>query len=370
MIALWILIALITAAALALLLFPLFRRPADQPGRTDFDATVYREQLKEVERDLGRGLLSGAEATAARTEIQRRLLAVREAANAKASGAAASPAASRLGLSAVIAVAVPVGAVALYLHLGQPGIPDFPLAARKAPAPAVAAGGRGDMEELASRLAERLAQSPDDIKGWLLLARTYKTLQNYQGAAKAYRRALRIDNRPGISVDYAEVLMLLADGAVTAEGREIFRRVRASDPFNPKARYYLGMDKARQGDLRGALRDWVDLVTVSADQAPWLDLVRRQIDSTAEEAGVDPASIKPTAEALDLAKSLAKLETAAPMPDRQQIEAIRAMAEKLAAKLADRPGDAEGWSRLARAYETLGETEKASQALKRAAAKK
>jgi cytochrome c-type biogenesis protein CcmH len=368
MIALWILIALITAAALALLLFPLFRRPADQPDRTDFDATVYREQLKEVELDLGRGLLSGAEATAARTEIQRRLLAVREAAEAKASGAAASPAASRLGLSAVIAVAVPVGAVALYLHLGQPGIPDFPLAARKAPA--VAAGGRGDMEELASRLAERLAQSPDDIKGWLLLARTYKTLQNYQGAAEAYRRALQIDNRPGISVDYAEVLMLLADGAVTAEGREIFRRVRASDPFNPKARYYLGMDKAQQGDVRGALRDWVDLVTVSADQVPWLDLVRRQIDSMAEEAGIDPASIKPTAEALDLAKSLAKLETAAPMPDRQQIEAIRAMAEKLAAKLADRPGDAEGWSRLARAYETLGETEKASRALKRAAAKK
>ncbi|MEE9543991.1 MAG: hypothetical protein V3V55_00140, partial [Rhodospirillales bacterium] len=87
------------------------------------------------------------------------------------------------------------------------------------------------------------------------------------------------------------------------------------------------------------------------------------------EAGVDPASIKPTAEALELAKSLAKLETAAPMPDRQQIEAIRAMVEKLAAKLADRPDDAEGWSRLARAYEVLGETEKALQARKRAAAK-
>ncbi len=368
MTALWILIALITAAALALLLFPLFRRPADEPGRADFDATVYREQLKEVALDLGRGLLSGAEATAARTEIQRRLLAVRETADAIASGAAASPAAGRRGLIVIIAVAVPVGAVALYLHLGQPGIPDFPFAARKAPA--AAAGASGDVEELASQLAERLAQSPDDIKGWLLLARTYKTLQNYQGAAEAYRRALRIDNRPGISVDYAEVLMLLAGGAVTAEGREIFQRVRASDPFNPKARYYLGMDKARQGDVRGALRDWVDLVTVSADQAPWLDLVRRQIDSTAEEAGVDPASIKPTAEALELAKSLAKLETAAPMPDRQQIEAIRAMVEKLAAKLADRPDDAEGWSRLARAYEALGETEKALQARKRAAAKK
>ncbi len=302
MIALWILIALITAAALVLLLYPLLRRPDDQPDRADFDATIYREQLNEVELDLGRGLLSDAEASAARTEIQRRLLSLGETAGA----ATASPAAASRGLIVFIAVALPVSAVALYLHLGQPGIPDFPFAARKAPA---ADAGRGEMEDLASQLAERLAENPGDIKGWLLLARTYKSMENYQGAAEAYRRALKIDNRPGVSVDYAEVLMLLAGGAVTAEGRQIFQRVLDTHPFNPKARYYLGMDKARQGDARGALQDWVDLMAVSADQAPWLDMVRSQIKSTAMEAGLDPASIKPTAGALKLAESRTKSET-------------------------------------------------------------
>ncbi|HJN23048.1 MAG TPA: c-type cytochrome biogenesis protein CcmI [Rhodospirillales bacterium] len=368
MIALWILIALITVVALALLLFPLFRRPAAESGGTDFDVSLYREQLKEVELDLGRGLLSDAEAAAAKMEIQRRTLAASETAGAKPSKATPPPAAAGRGVSVFIAITLPVGAVALYLQLGQPRIPDFPFAARKAPA--AAGQERGDMEELAGRLAERLARDPDDVKGWLLLARTYKTVENYQGAAEAYRRALQIDNRPGISVDHAEVLMLLAGGAITTEGREIFQRVRATDPFNPKARYYLGIDKARQGDARGALQDWVDLVAVSDDQAPWLDLVRAQIMRTAEEAGLDPAAIKPTAQALELAESQAKSLTPPPTADRQQIEAIRAMVEKLAAKLAKRPDDMEGWSRLARAYEVLGETEKAAVARNQARAKK
>ena len=46
--------------------------------------------------------------------------------------------------------------------------------------------------------------------------------------------------------------------------------------------------------------------------------------------------------------------------DRQKM--IRSMVQRLADRLEDEPGDLEGWRRLARAYEVLGETAKAKDA--------
>ena len=41
---------------------------------------------------------------------------------------------------------------------------------------------------------------------------------------------------------------------------------------------------------------------------------------------------------------------------------IRGMVDRLAARLRDKPDDLEGWRRLARAYQVLGEAEKAREA--------
>jgi cytochrome c-type biogenesis protein CcmH len=46
---------------------------------------------------------------------------------------------------------------------------------------------------------------------------------------------------------------------------------------------------------------------------------------------------------------------------------IRGMVERLAARLEQNPNDKEGWTRLARAYDVLGETTKAEAARARAA---
>ena len=46
---------------------------------------------------------------------------------------------------------------------------------------------------------------------------------------------------------------------------------------------------------------------------------------------------------------------------------IRSMVERLAARLEQNPNDREGWTRLAHAYDVLGETEKGEAARARAA---
>ena len=64
----------LTSLALAILLVPLLLRRRADGSREAYNLRVYRDQLAEVERDLGRGLLSPEQAEAARAEIGRRIL--------------------------------------------------------------------------------------------------------------------------------------------------------------------------------------------------------------------------------------------------------------------------------------------------------
>ena len=70
---LWFVFALMTVAAIFAVLWPLSRNSAPQAGGNE--ATVYRDQLAEIDRDSAAGLIGVSEAEAARVEIGRRLLA-------------------------------------------------------------------------------------------------------------------------------------------------------------------------------------------------------------------------------------------------------------------------------------------------------
>ena len=396
MIGLWITIAVLTAVALGLLLVPLARRGrAPAPTRAAYDITVYRDQLAEVDRDLERGLFGDDQAHAARIEIQRRMLA---AGPEDGSGGTEEPARPRprgsVAVIAAIAVAVPAGAVGLYLYLGSPGAPGQPFAERGT-ATAGADAEAGDQEGLRAvvgRLAERLLRNPDDLNGWLLLARSYMTLEHYDDAANAFRRAMGLsDNRADIAAGYAEAVALGAGGPITPEVRQIFEGVFAAEPGNTKARYYLGLAKAQQGDVRGALQDWVDLRVLSPPDAPWHPVLEQQIERAARALDIDPATVEPSPGAVALAgarppfrgtapgappatspagPSRADMEAAARMSDEERAAMIRSMVKRLADRLEENPGDREGWFRLARAYEVLGEMEKAGEARARAEALK
>src|SRR5665213_1787499 len=122
---LWFVFALMTAAAVFAVLWPLGR--SGRPQNDGSETNVYKDQLAEVDRDLAGGLIASSEAEAARVEISRRLLAA-------ADNQRDPPAASSLGLrrfAAVLAlVGLPIISLAIYLPLGSPRLRDFPLAQR------------------------------------------------------------------------------------------------------------------------------------------------------------------------------------------------------------------------------------------------
>src|SRR5215208_6577297 len=76
---LWLVLALMTAAAIFVVLWPLAQGKAVASGS---DIAVYRDQLEEIERDRAAGLIGPVEAEAARVEVSRRLLAAADAPDA------------------------------------------------------------------------------------------------------------------------------------------------------------------------------------------------------------------------------------------------------------------------------------------------
>lgn len=372
---LWIAALALTAATLAFVLIPLLRRgSASVPARAEFDMAVYRDQLAEVDRDLERGLLDPEQADAARLEVNRRMLA--------AAGDQSSPRTEsswprrRLVSFVVVAALVPAAAFGLYLFLGSPNAPDQPLAARQQPVttaqPATGEAGSPpmSMEDAVARLASRLETDPGNLQGWIMLGRSYLSMERYPDAVEAYGRAFKLEpGRADVASAYGEATVAAAGGEVTSDAKEAFEVAVNRDPLDPRARYYLALHGAQQGDTEGALRGWVDLVAVSPPDSPWLRVVNQQIARAAEELGVDPASVKPSAEAKALgeaaafpAPSQADMDAAAEMSDQEREAKVRSMVERLASRLETEPDDLAGWQRLARAYEVLGEAEKAKDA--------
>src|ERR1700724_4784822 len=80
--ALWFVFALMTAAAIFAVLWPLGR--GNRPPSDGREATVYKDQLAEIDRDLAAGLIRAPEAEDARVEISRRLLAAADSERAPA----------------------------------------------------------------------------------------------------------------------------------------------------------------------------------------------------------------------------------------------------------------------------------------------
>jgi len=390
---LWGLVAAVTIITLAILIAPLVRRrAAAQAAREVYDINVYKDQLEEIDRDLDRRLMDEPQAAAARVEIKRRMLSAASKVDASQETKSGDTPSSNLVMIVVVALVLPAAALATYFHLGRPGQPDLPFAERPAPTRLAADTKNSELSSVTEQLKTRLQREPGDLRGWMLLGRSYMSLSQFSDAAEAYGRAYGLSGEDGeIGSEYAEALSLAANSVITPLAFGIFRDGLAADPFNAKARFYLAMKKAQDGDIQGALQGWIDLAALSDPDAPWMPVLSAQIARAGQEIGIDPQSMEPSPAVKILAASIPQATpqmtpvpqrsapVAGPGPSRADVEAasemssedrnamIRSMVERLANRLKDEPGDKTGWQRLERAYRVLGETAKADEAAAAAA---
>lgn len=393
---LWIGAGLLLGFVVLVLLAALLRRPKGaDAARVDYDLAVYKDQLAELDTDLIRGQIGEAEAKAAKAEIERRILALAD--GEPVDRGIPAKGAGRWITAAMVGVCVPTLSLGLYLRLGTPDYPNVPHAARNLAAEKEADQRReqaGDMAALAAKLAARLETQPDNLKGWLLLGRTYLTLEREADAVNALRRALQLaPENPDVLVELGEALVIVGDHKVGEEARGLFKKALSADARRPRPRYYLSLADAQDGNLKQALQGWVDLLTVSPADAPWRPTVATNIKNAAADLKIDPASVEPSLAAKLLGPPKTDSTTdprttaepqappvaqppmaTAPGPSREDMKAaesmsaddrvamIRAMVQRLADRLRDEPDDLAGWQRLARAYRVLGETDKARHA--------
>lgn len=369
---LWIVAALITTASVGLLLHPLLRSGGRGKGtataahRDDYDISIYRDQLEEIEKDQARGVLTATEADAARLEIQRRLLAAgrrKQTADEGRSGARKTASSKLVAL--FVLLLVPFGALSLYLWLGQPDVPSLPMAERTAEFQQ-----HTEMRQLTMRLRQRLEQNPEDPRGWELLGRAESELGEWNRAAEAYRQAAaRLEQvDPSLQSALGEAITAAGGGTVTPEAKAAFDRALAVDPEDPRARYYSGLWLQQAGRPREALDVWLELAESTSRDAPWRPLLRQRIVSVAEELQLPVAELKipEGREPQASAPAGAEAEIEAMSPEERQAF-VRSMVDGLAARLAEEPEDLDGWLRLVQARLVLGEPEEALAALRQAA---
>ncbi|MCP5365444.1 MAG: c-type cytochrome biogenesis protein CcmI [Hyphomicrobiales bacterium] len=373
----WIVGTVLTIAVIGLTFWPLRHRRGNAiPSmRTAYALRLYQDQLREIEREQSEGQISASEAEAIRTEIKRRILKLEaDAAKHTTEGRPVSTSAS-LVVTIVLAIGLPAGAVSLYLHLGAPEMADQPFAERHPQAEQLASHLTPEQREYlnksAALLQQRLSKNDKDPEAWRLLGLTYRALGDAPAAVSALRRAYDLsEGSPEVAADYGELLVAVAGGRVIEEAASAFESALRGNADEPRARYYLALRRAQLGDVQGALQAWNDLIAVSPADAPWLPQVRSQVARASAALGLVPPdeATKPQQQmgARKPQPSQEEINKAAAMTEEERQAMIRAMVDGLAARLEQNPDDREGWLRLARAYDVLGEVERAEKARARA----
>ena len=346
---LWVIIAFLTAGAILAVLVPLSRASAadDADARS---ARVYRDQLKELDRDKADGRISAGEADAARAEIARRLIAADSKARARSERSDNDGGVAARRLIAVLALlGIPILALSLYLWLGSPTLPGAPLAARLS-----APIAPDDIETMIAKVEEHLVRQPEDGRGWDVIAPIFLRIGRLEEAKQAYRNAIRLLG-PSVArqTGLAESIFASEGGIVTADARTAFEAAHALDSGAPAPRFYLALAAEQEGKKAAAAAAWRALLADTSSESPWREPIEQALARVASDQSPPGPSEQQIAAAAEMNAT-----------DREAM--VEDMVNRLAARLKDQPQDVEGWLRLIRSYVVLGRTEAAAEAARAA----
>ncbi|MGK2740223.1 c-type cytochrome biogenesis protein CcmI [Tepidicaulis sp. LMO-SS28] len=278
--ALWPLLAVLTGVTLIFLLRPLRRADLSAGGAPETE--IYREQLAELDADVARGALQETDAAALRREISRRLIAAADAAEQQNGSRPLSLRALKAAGFALVA-GVSALTLGLYLWLGKPGMPDMPQQARlEKPL------GELSVDALVIRLEKRLRDNPEDARGWQIIGPVYTQMGRYEDAIDAFGRYMMLEGRdPDALAGLAEALTLASDGVVVAPARRAFEAALELEADQPQARFYMGLAKAQDGDVKAALADWEALEAETPEGAPWAPMLEAAIAAARRRVEAD-----------------------------------------------------------------------------------
>jgi cytochrome c-type biogenesis protein CcmH len=265
------------------------RRPERDASAREINAGVYRDQLAELDRDLAAGVIGAAECEVARDELQRRLI---DDASAVEPLAAQAP----LGRQTLIAIAIalPLGASALYALLGEPAA-LLPQSTATVTAGAHQ-GTSAEIERMVAGLAARLEKNPADPKGWAMLARSYHAMGRFAEASAAFARVGDILHQdPMLLTAYADSLASSAGGNLEGEPMKLVSEALRLDPDHAMALSLAATAAYKRRDFATAALHWRHLLKELApgsEDARWVSQALAEVGAPETLAAATPIAGK------------------------------------------------------------------------------
>ncbi len=374
----WIPALVLVLGSLVLVFAPMLRGTGRGAARASYDMQVYRDQLREIDTELARGVLTESEAEATRAEVSRRLLAAADAEGGDSGGTPAPRRVSTLTGGALL-IGVAAMASALYFRIGVPGFDDQPLAERMATMAeqranrpgqaeaeaAFAASGRSQVPaiselppedvEMVDQLKTILEDRPDDLRGHRLLVGSMAALGRFGEAWVAQERVVELEGEDVPArdlVNLAELMILAAGGYVSPEAEAALTRGMQLNASDPLGRYYSGVALLQGGRADLAFPIWSGLLREGPADAPWIPAIEAQLPEVARLAGQplpEPAP-GPTRE---------DIEAASEMSEEDRAAMIGSMVAQLSDRIATQGGPASDWARLITALTVLDRADEA-----------
>lgn len=260
------------------LVLPLWRSRQDVSARREAaNLAIIRSQLAELGREFAEGNLGAAEAEAARTELQRRLL------NETRGSESVSDARPSRKTALILMVLLPVLAFGGYAWRGKPEALD----------PQAVARPQGvtpeQIEAMVAGLAKRLEANPGDTQGWLMLARSYKALERLPEAAAAYAKVeAEVNKNPDLLTDYAEILATVHQ-SFQGKPAKLVKQALKLEPENPRALLLAGVVAMEVKDYKTTIAHWERLLPLLEPGSEAEAMVKGGLAKIRESAAGKPA---------------------------------------------------------------------------------
>ena len=235
---------LLLVLVLLLLLRPfIFPAKSKATSRRQMNAVIYREELDKLEVEHTAGVITSADYEIAHAEMRQRLFQdTIEEDDREVTGSSKKTA---VGLCIFVVLL----SSALYFSLGD----VVRIAQNNSEKPVTQEG----VEKMVAEFAIKMEKDPSNLKGWAMLARSYRILGRDEDAAKAYARAGSfIDSDPQLLADYADVLASNANGSFVGKPSQLINQALKLDPNNMMALWLSGTASYNAKNYKAAVQSW------------------------------------------------------------------------------------------------------------------
>lgn len=275
---------LIPAVLLLILVLVLLLRPFFFPAkelatsRRQMNAAIYREELDKLEADRLVGAVDASSYEQSHAEMRQRLFQDTDEADDLA--VLGSPKKTIIGICLFVVVL----SVGFYFYLGDASR----IAERNAQKPMT----QESVEKMVAEFAAKMEKEPDNLKGWAMLARSYRILGRNAEAANAYARAgAFVDSDPQLLADYADVLAANANGNFAGKPQQLINKALALDPNNLLALWLSGTAAFNAQNYKTAVQSWEKLAKQLPPETDEARAIAASIAEARSKGDLAPASV-------------------------------------------------------------------------------